>query len=85
MYETVWLRRGMGPSALSLTTQVLKVVSQSLWLSFAILATDIPVLVAAIVTLDQPRRRRGQYSRRRFAALSVGAPAFERELAAAEA
>ncbi|MGE3811699.1 MAG: PQ-loop domain-containing transporter [Candidatus Nanopelagicales bacterium] len=86
VYETVWLRRGMGPSALSLTTQVLKVVSQSLWLSFAILATDIPVLVAAIVTLTTNLVVTVvEYSRRRFAALSVGAPAFERELAAAEA
>jgi uncharacterized protein with PQ loop repeat len=52
VFETVWLRRGMGPSALSLTSQGLKIVSQLCWLSFAVLTLDVPVLVAAIVTLS---------------------------------
>ena len=36
LFETVWLRRGMGPSALSMSSQVLKVVGQVLWLSYAL-------------------------------------------------
>jgi uncharacterized protein with PQ loop repeat len=52
VFETVWLRRGMGPSALSLTSQSLKVVSQLCWLAFAVLTLDVPVLVAAVITLS---------------------------------
>lgn len=52
VFETVWLRRGMGPSALSMTSQVLKVVGQVLWLSYAVLAVDAPVIVAAVVALS---------------------------------
>ena len=52
LFETLWLRRGMGPSALSMSSQVLKVVGQMLWLSYAILAVDTPVIVAATVALS---------------------------------
>ena len=50
--QTVWQRRGLGPSSLSLSSSALKVLSQTLWLSFALLTTDVPVIVAAIVTLS---------------------------------
>jgi uncharacterized protein with PQ loop repeat len=49
--ETVWQRRGLGPSSVSLSSIALKVLSQTLWLSFAVLTTDVPVIVAALVTL----------------------------------
>jgi uncharacterized protein with PQ loop repeat len=52
VFETVWLRRGMGPSALSMSSQVLKVVGQVLWFTYAVMATDIPVVVASIVALS---------------------------------
>jgi uncharacterized protein with PQ loop repeat len=51
LFETVWLRRGQGPSALSMSSQVLKVVGQVLWLCYAVLAVDAPVIVAAVVAL----------------------------------
>jgi uncharacterized protein with PQ loop repeat len=51
VFETVWLRRGMGPSAVSLTSTSLKLASQSLWLTFAFLTADRPVLVAATMLL----------------------------------
>lgn len=49
--ETVWQRRGLGPSSLSLSSSALKILSQTLWLSFALLTTDVPVIAAAVVTL----------------------------------
>jgi uncharacterized protein with PQ loop repeat len=52
VYETVWLRRGLGPSALSLTSNALKVGSQLCWLSFALLTADVPVVISALVTLS---------------------------------
>ncbi len=51
VFETLWLRRGMGPSALSLTSNTLKIGSQLCWLSFALLTTDIPVIVSATLAL----------------------------------
>ena len=51
VYETVWARRGRGPSAISLTSNGLKVGSQICWLSFAILTTDLPVLAGALMAL----------------------------------
>ena len=68
--ETVWLRRGLGPSSLSLSSAGLKVLSQTLWLSFAVLTTDVPVIVAAVVTLTanglvatvEAARRRARHS-----------------------
>jgi uncharacterized protein with PQ loop repeat len=50
--ETVWLRRGMGPSALSLSSNSLKVGSQLCWLSFALLTTDVPVIASASMALS---------------------------------
>jgi len=50
--ETVWLRRGMGPSALSLTSNSLKIGSQLCWLSFALLTTDVPVVISASMALS---------------------------------
>lgn len=52
VFETVWTQRGRGPSALSLTSSTLKVVSQACWLSYALLAHDVPVVVAATITLS---------------------------------
>jgi uncharacterized protein with PQ loop repeat len=51
VYETVWARRGLGPSAISLTSSGLKIASQVCWLSFAILTTDLPVAVAGVMAL----------------------------------
>jgi uncharacterized protein with PQ loop repeat len=51
VYETVWRRRGLGPS-LSLTSTGLGLVSQLLWLTFAVLTLDIPVVVAAVVAIS---------------------------------
>lgn len=67
VFETVWLRRGMGPSAISMTSQVLKLVSQCLWMTFALITIDVPVIVAAtmtlstnlVVTVVESARRRG--------------------------
>lgn len=49
--ETVWLRRGMGPSAVSLSSTALRLVSQSLWFTFAAVTFDLPVLTAATMML----------------------------------
>ena len=51
VFETVWLRRGLGPSALSLTSNALKVGSQLCWLSFALLTADVPVVISALMAL----------------------------------
>lgn len=51
VHETVWVRRGMGPSAISLTSQGLKVASQVCWWTFAVLTMDLPVLVGASMAL----------------------------------
>jgi uncharacterized protein with PQ loop repeat len=68
VYETVWARRGLGPSAISLASNGLKIGSQVCWLSFAILTTDLPVLAGAVMALstnavvssvELARRRRG--------------------------
>ena len=52
VYETVWRRRGLGPSSLSLTSTGLGLVSQLLWLTYAVLTLDAPVIVAAVVALS---------------------------------
>ena len=84
VFETVWLRRGMGPSAISLTSQALKVVSQLCWLAFAVLTLDVPVLVAAIMTLSTNIVITGvELARRRTAAAPQ--PVLVRELVAADA
>lgn len=51
VYETVWVRRGLGASALSLTSVGLKIASQVSWLAFAVLTTDLPVAVAGVMSL----------------------------------
>lgn len=51
VYETVWARRGLGPSAISLTSIGLKIASQVSWLTFAVLTTDLPVAVAGVMSL----------------------------------
>ncbi len=52
VYETVWARRGLGPSAISLTSNALKIGAQICWLSFAVLTTDLPVLAGAVMALS---------------------------------
>lgn len=52
VYETVWARRGLGASAISLTSNALKIGSQLCWLSFAILTIDRPVLAGAVMALS---------------------------------
>ncbi len=68
VFETVWLGRGMGPSALSLTSTGIKLLSQALWFTFAVLTADLPVLVASstmlvtntlVTTVELSRRRPG--------------------------
>lgn len=51
VYETVWARRGLGASAISLTSIWLKIASQVSWLTFAVLTTDLPVAVAGVMSL----------------------------------
>jgi uncharacterized protein with PQ loop repeat len=51
VYETVWARRGLGASAISLTSIGLKIASQVSWLTFAVLTTDLPVAVAGVMSL----------------------------------
>lgn len=84
VFETVWLRRGMGPSAISLTSQVLKVVSQLCWLAFAVLTLDVPVLAAAIMTLATNFVITGVEMARRRAAPQTQ-PVAVRELVGAKA
>jgi uncharacterized protein with PQ loop repeat len=79
VYETVWARRRMGPSAISLSSQALKLASQFCWLSFAVLTVDLPVVVSAVMALAT----NGvvtvvELGRRRTAA--AAAPAYERAL-----
>ncbi len=52
VYETAWARRGMGPSAISLTSNALKVAAQVCWLTFAVLTTDVPVMAGAAMALS---------------------------------
>jgi len=52
VYETVWRRRGQGRSSLSISSSALTVVSQTMWLIFAVITHDVPVTVAATVTLS---------------------------------
>ena len=78
VYETVWRRRGLGPSSLSLTSTGLGMVSQLLWLMFAVLTLDVPVIVAAIVALSTNTVvTLVEASRRRTPS---AAPALERDL-----
>jgi uncharacterized protein with PQ loop repeat len=85
VFETVWLRRGMGPSAISLTSQALKVASQLSWLAFALLTTDVPVIVAAVMTLGTNIVVTAVEVARRRGAEPVAEPVLARELVGAEA
>jgi uncharacterized protein with PQ loop repeat len=51
VFETVWARRGMGPSAISLTSNAMKLAAQVCWLTFALMTTDAPVLAGASMAL----------------------------------
>jgi uncharacterized protein with PQ loop repeat len=84
VYETVWARRGMGPSAISLTSQGLKLASQSCWITFALLTLDVPVIVSALMALSTNGIVTGvELVRRRDAGLAL--PAYDRDLVGAEA
>ena len=85
LFETVWLRRGMGPSALSMSSQVLKVVGQVLWLSYAIIAVDTPVIVAAVVAVSTNAVIALVEHSRRRGVEPVAAATYARELGAAAA
>jgi uncharacterized protein with PQ loop repeat len=52
VYETVWARRGLGPSAISLTSNGLRVAAQVCWLTFAVMTMDLPVLAGAVMALS---------------------------------
>lgn len=47
LYESVWVNRRAAESGVSIPTQLLKLSSQSLWLSYALLLTDMPVIISA--------------------------------------
>lgn len=85
VFETVWLRRGMGPSALSLSSIGLKIGSQTLWWAFAALTFDLPVIVSAsVLLLTNATVLAVETARRRAVAPDAVAAAAERaELAAA--
>ncbi len=84
VYETVWARRGMGPSAISLSSQALKLASQLCWLSFAVLTLDLPVVVSAVMALSTNGVvTMVELGRRRVAAGTM--PAYERVLVGADA
>jgi uncharacterized protein with PQ loop repeat len=84
VYETVWARRGMGPSAISLTSQGLKLASQSLWIAFALITLDVPVIVSALMALSTNTVVTVvELGRRREAGLEL--PAYDRALVGAEA
>lgn len=84
VYETVWARRGMGPSAISISSQGLKLLSQLCWITFALLTLDVPVIVSALMALSTNTIvTTVELSRRREAGLQV--PAYDRALVGAEA
>jgi uncharacterized protein with PQ loop repeat len=84
VYETVWARRGMGPSAISITSQGLKLASQACWITFAVLTLDVPVIVSAIMALSTNSVVTAvELVRRREAGFAL--PAYDRELVGAEA
>jgi uncharacterized protein with PQ loop repeat len=84
VYETVWARRGMGPSAISLTSQALKLASQLCWITFALLMLDVPVIVSALMALSTNTVvTTVELARRRDAGVAV--PAYDRALVGAEA
>ena len=84
VYETVWARRGMGPSAISITSQGLKLASQSCWITFAVLTLDVPVIVSALMALSTNTVVTAVELRRRRDAASA-LPAYDRVLVGAEA
>ncbi len=84
VYETVWARRGMGPSAISITSQTLKLGSQMCWLSFAALTVDVPVIVSALMALSTNLVITGVELRRRRNA-GIEQPAYERGLVGSHA
>jgi len=84
VFETVWARRGMGPSAISLTSQGLKLASQACWITFAVLTLDVPVIVSALMALSTNGVVTAvELVRRRDAGLEL--PAYDRALVGAEA
>ena len=84
VYETVWARRGMGPSAISITSQGLKLASQLCWITFAVLTLDLPVIVSALMALSTNGIVTGvELARRRPSDLEL--PMYERALVGAEA
>ena len=84
VYETVWARRGMGPSAISLTSQGLKLASQACWITFALLTLDVPVIVSALMALSTNAVvTTVELARRRDAGLEL--PSYDRTLVGAEA
>lgn len=51
VFQTVWVRRGMGPSAVSLTSNALAICAQVLWLSFALMTIDVPVIAGSVLAI----------------------------------
>lgn len=85
VFETVWLRRGQGPSAVSLTSTALKLASQILWLTFAVVSSDLPVLTAASMMLVTNSIVASVELSRRRAASAHLQPEAARELVGARA
>lgn len=75
VYETCWTRRGMGPSAISLASQAFGIAAQSCWLAFALITTDVPVIIGASLALVTFGLVTGVELSRRRAAARVDVPA----------
>ena len=78
LVESVQRRRSGAPSGLSLTTWSLRAISQTCWLSYAVLAVDLPVAFSAGVALSTTAFITSLEASRRM-------PATERELVCAPA
>jgi uncharacterized protein with PQ loop repeat len=74
VFQTVWVRRGLGPSAVSLTSNALAIGAQVLWLAFALITTDVPVIAASILAIGTAGVVLGvEATRRRAAGVSTAA------------
>jgi hypothetical protein len=73
----------MGPSAISLTSQGLKLASQACWMTFAVLTLDLPVVVSALMALTTNALvTTVELARRRDVGLELAA--YDRELVGAQ-
>ncbi len=52
VFDSIGTWRSGAPSGVSVTTWVVKIGSQTCWLSYALLAGDVPVVISAMVALS---------------------------------